>query len=139
MPWWPSVIVKPRVRLTRPRFGMPQRPPDIIIFGLVFAAILFILGGNIYTLIRTPPAIAGNPSGGAPILIAPGIDVQLGMEGIVASVVVMIGVIGLGLIYYASKYVFQPGYATRLLVLGMILSGAAFLVFSYMFSIKIGS
>ncbi|MFW9886553.1 MAG: hypothetical protein ACFFER_00110 [Candidatus Thorarchaeota archaeon] len=138
MPWWPKFIIKPRVRLTRPRFGMPQRPPDIFLFGLVFIAILFILGGNIYTLIRTPPAIAGNPSGsGAPILIAPGIDVQLGMEGIVASVVVMIGVIGLGLMYYSSKYVFQPGYATRLLVLGMILAGVAFLVFSYMFAIKI--
>jgi hypothetical protein len=60
---------------------MPSRPPDIIVFGAVFIAILFILGGNIYTLIRTPPAIAGNPAGGAPILIAPGIDVQLGMEG----------------------------------------------------------
>jgi hypothetical protein len=117
---------------------MPQRPPDIVLFGLAFIAILFILGGNIYTLIRTPPAIAGNPAGGAPILIAPGIDVQLGMEGIVASVVVMIGVIGLGLMYYASKYVFQPGYATRLLIMGMILAGVAFLVFSYMFSIKIG-
>ncbi|MHA1925323.1 MAG: hypothetical protein ACXABV_03495 [Candidatus Thorarchaeota archaeon] len=117
---------------------MPSRPPDIIVFGAVFIAILFILGGNIYTLIRTPPAIAGNPSGGAPILIAPGIDVQLGMEGIVASVVVMIGVMGLGLMYYASKYVFQPGYATRLLTLGMILAGVAFLVFSYMFALKIG-
>jgi len=82
------------------------------------------------------PAIAGNPAGGAPILIAPGIDVQLGMEGIVASVVVMIGTIGLGLMYYASKYVFQPGYATRLLILGMILAGVAFLVFSYMFALK---
>jgi hypothetical protein len=115
---------------------MPTRPPDIIVFGIVFVAILFILGGNIYTLIRTPPAIAGNPAGGAPILIAPGIDVQLGMEGIVASVVVMIGTIGLGLMYYASKYVFQPGYATRLLVLGMILAGVSFLVFSYMFALK---
>ncbi|MHA2193748.1 MAG: hypothetical protein ACXAAR_10020 [Candidatus Thorarchaeota archaeon] len=91
---------------------MPSRPPDIIVFGAVFIAILFILGGNIYTLIRTPPAIAGNPAGGAPILIAPG--------------------------YYASKYVFQPGYATRLLILGMILAGVAFLVFSYMFTLKIG-
>jgi hypothetical protein len=106
---------------------MPTRPPDIIVFGIVFVAILFILGGNIYTLIRTPPAIAGNPAGGAPILIAPGIDVQLGMEGIVASVVVMIGTIGLGLMYYAS---------TRLLVLGMILAGVSFLVFSYMFALK---
>ncbi|MFQ5832753.1 MAG: hypothetical protein ACE5H4_08630 [Candidatus Thorarchaeota archaeon] len=116
---------------------MPSRPPDTVVFALVFVAILFILGGNIYTLIRTPPAIVGNPSGGAPILIAPGLDLQLGMEGIVASVVVMIGTLGLGLIYYASKYVFQPGYATRLIVLGMLLAGTAFLVLTYMMAEKL--
>ncbi|MHA3965158.1 MAG: hypothetical protein AM325_016655 [Candidatus Thorarchaeota archaeon SMTZ1-45] len=93
--------------------------------------------GNIYTLVRTPPAIAGS-SGGAPILIAPGIDQQLGMEGIVASVIILVGVSGLGLVYYGSKYVFQPGYATRLMILGMIMAGVAFLVFSYLWNIKAG-
>ena len=136
-PWWPRFIVKPRVRLTRPRFGMPTRPPDIVLFGIVFVAVLFVLGGNIYTLVRTPPAIAGS-SGGTPILISPGIDSQLGMEGIVASVIIMVGTMGLGLVYYGSKYVFQPGYATRLIVLGIILSGAAFLIFSYLWMIKTG-
>jgi hypothetical protein len=136
-PWWPRFIVKPRVRLTRPRFGMPTRPPDIILFGIIFVVVLFVLGGNIYTLVRTPPAIAGG-QGGTPILISPGIDSQLGMEGIVASVVIMVGTMGLGLVYYGSKYVFQPGYATRLMVLGVILTGVAFLIFSYLWGIKTG-
>ena len=136
-PWWPRIIVKPRVRLTRPSFGMPTRPPDTVIFGIMFLAVLFVLGGNIYTLVRTPPAIAGS-QGGVPILIAPGLDQQLGMEGIVASVIILVGVAGLGLIYYGSKYVFQPGYATRLMILGMIMTGVAFLVFSYLWNIKAG-
>ncbi len=51
----------------------------------------------------------------------------------------MMGTAGLGLVYYASKYVFQPSYATRLMVLGMILAGLSFLVFSYLFGIKIGA
>lgn len=135
-PWWPRFIVKPSLRLTRPRFGMPTRPPDIVVFGMILIALLFILGGNIYTLVKTPPAIAGGTSGEA-ILIAPGLDIQLGLEGIVASVIVMIGIMGLGLIYYGSKYVFQPGYATRLMILGMILTGVAFLTFSYMFTLKL--
>jgi hypothetical protein len=134
--WWPRFIIRPRVRLSRPRFGMPTRPPDTVIFAVVFIAIVFILGGNIYTLIRNPPAIAGNPSGGAPLLVIPVLDQQLGLEGIVASVVVLIGSIGLGLVYYSSKYVFQPGYATRLMILGMLLAGAAFLVFTYLFALK---
>jgi len=45
-PWWPRFIVKPRVRLTRPRFGMPTRPPDTVLFGLVFIAVIFVLGTN---------------------------------------------------------------------------------------------
>jgi hypothetical protein len=134
-PWWPSRIIKPRVRLHRPRFATPSRPPSIVLFGIVFVAVMFILGGNIYTLVRTPPPIASDSSGNA-ILIAPGTDVQLGLEGIVASVIVAIGTIGLGLVYYSSRYVFQPGYATRLLILGMIIAGVAFLTFSYLYSLK---
>ncbi|MBN2228951.1 MAG: hypothetical protein JW779_05095 [Candidatus Thorarchaeota archaeon] len=136
-PWWPRIIVKPKVRLTRPRFGMPTRPPDIVIFGLMFVVVLFVLGGNIYTLVRSPPAIASG-SGGTPILIAPGIDTQLGLEGVVASVIIFVGTIGLGLVYYGSKYVFQPGYATRLILLGIILAGVSFLIFSYLWSVKVG-
>ncbi|MHA1577564.1 MAG: hypothetical protein ACTSU3_09405 [Candidatus Thorarchaeota archaeon] len=136
-PWWPKLIVKPNMRLSRPRFATPTRPPDIILFGLLFVTVLFVLGGNIYTLVRSPPAIAGGV-GGTPILIAPAIDVQLGLEGLVASVVIMLGSLGLGLLYYSSKYVFQPGYATRLLVLGTILAGVAVLTFAYLFGIKIG-
>jgi len=116
---------------------MPTRPPDTVIFGLVFAAVLFVLGGNIYTLVRSPPAIAGSQDG-APILIAPGIDQQLGMEGVVASVIILVGVSGLGLVYYGSKYVFQPGYATRLMFLGMLMAGVSFLIFSYLWSLKAG-
>ncbi len=137
-PWWPSIIVKPQLRLKRPRFGMPARPPDIVVFGAIFLAVLFILGGNIYTLVRTPPAIAGG-SQGAPILIAPRIDMQLGMEGIVASVVVLMGTLGFGLLYYSSKYVFQPNYAMRLMFLGMLLAGVALLIFSYLFAYKMGA
>ena len=136
-PWWPRFIIRPKVRLSRPRFRMPTRPPDTVIFGIMFIAILFILGGNVYTLVRTPPAIAGGSSG-TPILVSPGLDSQLGMEGVVASVVIFVGVMGLGLIYYGSKYVFQPGYATRLMVLGIIMSGVSFLIFSYLWSIKTG-
>ncbi|MFW9909273.1 MAG: hypothetical protein ACFFEF_11920 [Candidatus Thorarchaeota archaeon] len=116
---------------------MPSRPPDTVIFGIIFIVVLFVLGGNVYTLVRTPPAIAGG-SGGTPILVSPGLDSQLGMEGVVASVVIFVGVMGLGLIYYGSKYVFQPGYATRLMVLGIIMSGVSFLIFSYLWSIKTG-
>jgi len=104
----------------------------------MFIAVLFVLGGNIYTLVKTPPPIAGGPNG-EPILVIRGLDAQLGMEGLVASVVIFMGVLGLGLIYYSSKYVFQPGYATRLLFLGAILAGSAYLIMTYLFGLKLPS
>jgi len=136
--WWPRFIVRPQVRLSRPRFGAPTRPPDVVVFGVMFIAVLFVLGGNIYTLVKTPPPIAGGPNG-EPILVIRGLDAQLGMEGLVASVVIFMGVLGLGLIYYSSKYVFQPGYATRLLFLGAILAGSAYLIMTYLFGLKLPS
>jgi hypothetical protein len=58
------------------------------------------------------------------------------MEGIVVSCVVFIGTLGLGVLYYASKFVFQPGYATRLMVLAVMLSGVAFLILTYLMQMK---
>jgi len=114
---------------------MPARPPDILVFGVFFFVILFVLGGNIYTLVKSPPAIATGPNN-EPIIVYPALDVQLGLEGMVASVIIMIGVIGLGLIYYSSRYVFQPGYALRLMALGMIMAGGAFLMVTYLMMLK---
>jgi len=134
--WWPRFIVRPQVRLARPHFRAPTRPPDIVLFGVIFIVVLFVLGGNIYTLVKTPPPIAGGPNG-EPILVAKGLDIQLGMEGLVASVVIFMGTIGLGLLYYSSKYVFQPGYAIRLMVLGAVLASVAYLIMTYLLGLKL--
>jgi hypothetical protein len=107
----------------------------MLTFGLVIIAVLLVLGGNIYTLVKTPPAIVIGP-GGDPIVVLPSLDGQLGLEGIVISVTVMMGTFGLSLVYLASKYVFHPGFATRLMVLGMTLTGVSFLLISYMFGLK---
>ncbi len=135
MPWWPQIIVRPRVRITVPRYGLPIDPLKAAVFGVVYLTVFFVLGGNIYTLINTPPPMVGTPNG-FPRLFAYGLDAQLGIEGIVASITALIGVLGLGLIYYSSKFVFSPTHATRMMILGMILTGVAFLVYSYMYAIK---
>ena len=137
MPWWPSVIIRPKLRLARPRFGAPSRPPDFILYLGVLAAVLFVLGGNVYTLVKSPPPIAADSYGNA-IVVYPAMDAQLGMEGVVVAFVILIGVFGLGLFYYASRFLFQPGQATRLMVIGAILAGVAFLILNYLLNIKAG-
>jgi hypothetical protein len=118
-----------------PSLRLPPCPPKAAVFGCAIFTVLFVLGGNIYTLVMTPPPIASF-SDGLPRLFAPGLDAQLSIEGIVASVVAVIGFLGLGLIYYSSRYVFTPSHATRMMILGMILTGVAFLIYSYMYAIK---
>ncbi|MHA2141211.1 MAG: hypothetical protein ACXADF_07980 [Candidatus Thorarchaeota archaeon] len=135
MAWWPYFIVRPRVRIGMPRLRQPTWPPSVVVFALAISTIIFVLGGNIYTLIMTPPPIASF-SNGLPRLLAPGIDAQLSIEGIVASVVAFIGVLGLGLMYYSSRYIFTPSHATRMMIVGMLLAGVALLTYNYMYAIK---
>ncbi len=136
MPLWPNAVIRPKLRIALPHKRIAAFHPKEFLFGIAVLAVLFILGGNLYTLIETPPPITGSPDG-LPRVFAPGIDAQLSMEGMMASIVAGIGVLGLGIIYYSSRYVFTPSHATRLMILGMLLSGVAFLIYNYMFAIKL--
>lgn len=118
-----------------PRLRTITWPSNVVFFFIAIFAVLFVLGGNIYTLIMTPPPLV-DFSNGPPSILAPGLDAQLSIEGIVASIVGFIGVLGLGLIYYSSRYIFSPSNATRMMIVGMILAGVAFLCYSYMIAIK---
>ncbi len=118
-----------------PRYRLPIDPLKVAVIGAVYLTVFFVLGGNVYTLIKTPPPMVDTPNG-IPRLFAYGLDAQLGIEGIVASITAFIGVLGLGLIYYSSRFVFLPTHATRMMLLGMILTGVAFLIYSYMYAIK---
>lgn len=133
--WWPRFIVRPRVRIAMPRLRQATWPPNAVVFATAIFTVLFVVGGNIYTLIMTPPPIIELPNG-LPGFFAPGLDAQLSIEGIVASIVAFIGLLGLGLMYYSSRYIFTPSNATRMMIIGMLLAGVALLSYSYMYAIK---
>ncbi|NWF96136.1 MAG: hypothetical protein HXY34_08330 [Candidatus Thorarchaeota archaeon] len=135
MPLWLGLIIRPHVRLARPRFGTVSRPPSLLVFGGVFLFVLYVLGGNVFTLIRSPPPIAGGSSG-QPILILPTAEAQLGLEGVVVSFVIAMGTLGLGSLYYGSKFVFQPGRAMRIMIAGFVMVGLAYLLMFYMYGLK---
>jgi hypothetical protein len=118
-----------------PRLRTITWPSNIVVFAIAIFAVLFVLGGNIYTLIMTPPPIAYF-SNGLPSIFAPGLDAQLSIEGVVASIVAFIGILGVGLMYYSSRYIFTPSNATRMMIVGILLTGVALLSYSYMFAIK---
>ncbi len=137
MPWWPSLIIKPQLRLERRRFTAPSRPPSIVVFGILFLALVFILGGNIYTLVHSQPPIAATSSG-APLVILPTLESQLGLEGVAVSIVIFFGVLGLGFINYSSRFVFDPASASRYLLVGIVMVFVAYFIIFYMYGIKLG-
>ncbi|MEM4734275.1 MAG: hypothetical protein QXS20_01025 [Candidatus Thorarchaeota archaeon] len=134
MPWWPRFIVRPRLNLKRPKLGTVSRPPDMVIFGFIFVLYVFVVGGNIFALVKTPPAVVSGSSG--PVVVYPTPDFQLGLEGFVVAVLVFFGSLGLGLLYHASRLVFQPGRATRYMLIAILMLGITVVLMMYLMSLK---
>ena len=130
--WWPRVVMRPQIRFARMRVGRLMMPSNVFLLGTVLFVVLFTLGGNIFTLVNSPPAIITDGR-----VVYPGIDAQLALEGIAVSAILLVGVIGFGLMFHSSRFVFEPSYATRLMILGMIISSVSVLVVSYLFAYKL--
>lgn len=131
---WPSFLVKPKLNLSRPTLKMPSRPSDTLIFGSIMLFVIFVLGGGVYTLVRDPIAIGQYLN--KPALLAYGLDSQFKIEGFVASGILLIGILGFGLLYRATRYTYQPAFATRILLLGLLLAGLSYLILQYFIIVK---
>jgi hypothetical protein len=118
--WWPKFIRKPRMRLTKPSLKMPQKPSATTLFALTLLFVLFVLGGGIWDIVNTPSLKAmGGTSSGSPVLIYPGLDYQFILEGVVASLLIFVGFVGVILTYQSTRHVYRPSYSKLLLVSGM--------------------
>jgi hypothetical protein len=73
------------------------------------------------------------------IVIYPAIDAQLALEGIAISAILLMGLVGFGLMFYSSRFVFEPAYATRIMTLGIVIGSLSILVISYLFAYKLGA
>ena len=135
--WWPRVVVRPQIRFARLRVGRLMMLSNTFVLGSALLIVLFTLGGNIFTLVSSPPAIIEGVAG--PEVIFPGIDAQLALEGLVVSTILLTGMFGFGLMFHGSRFVFEPSYATRLMTLGIILSSVSVLIMSYLFAYKLGA
>ncbi|MGY5874812.1 MAG: hypothetical protein RTU30_03610 [Candidatus Thorarchaeota archaeon] len=127
------MVMRPQIRFARLRVGRLVMPNNAFVLGTALFIVLFALGGNIFSLVNSPPALI---SGGG--VVYPGIDAQLALEGIAVSSILLVGMVGFGLMFYSSRFVFEPSYATRLMTLGIIISSISILVVSYLFAYKLG-
>ena len=135
--WWPKFIRKPRLRLTKPSLKMPQKPSSTTLFVLTAIFVLFVFGGGIWDIVNTAVLRAmGASSTGSPVLIYPGLDYQFILEGVVSSVLIFVGCVGLLLTYQSTRHVFRPSYSKLLLVVGMAMIWISYVMLVEMLAVK---
>lgn len=135
--WWPKFIRKPRVRLTKPSLKMPNKPSSSTVFILTLIFVLVVFGGGIWDIVyRDRVRSLGASSTNQPVLIYPGLDSQFLIEGVVASIFIFIGFMGFIVMYQSTRHVYRPNYAGLLLVSGIALVLASYILTTVMLNAK---
>jgi hypothetical protein len=135
--WWPKFVRKPRLRLTKPSLKMPQKPSGTTLFALTLIFILFVFGGGIWDIVNmTTLRAMGSTSTGGPLLIYPGLDYQFILEGVVASVFLFVGFVGVIITYQSTRHVYRPSYSKLLLIAGIGMIWISYVLLIVMLSAK---
>jgi hypothetical protein len=138
--WWPGFIRKPRLRLTKPSLKMPEKPSGTTLFTLTLIFLLFVFGGGVWDIVyKDTLRSMGSTSSGGPLLIYPSLDYQFIIEGLVASILLFAGFIGLIIIYQSTRHVYRPSYSKLLLVAGMGLLFTSYILLNVMLGGKFQS
>jgi hypothetical protein len=141
-PWiFGDKIRKPKIKFpsigTRRRISVPS--PSKAFFLIIIFIILFVLQlGAIYIIYRDTISL-GSTQGGEPQFLYPSLSEQFILEGIVASVLFLVGSIGFILLYQASKYVYNRSTVIKVLAIGFIFILVAFIILQIMLATKTAS
>jgi hypothetical protein len=116
---------------------MPQKPSTTTLFAMTVIFVLVVFGGGIWDIVNSDALRAmGASSTGSPVLIYPGLDYEFILEGVVASVLMFVGCVGLLLMYQSTRHVYRPSYSRLLLVAGMAMIWISYLVLIEMLAVK---
>lgn len=124
----------PKLKLPKLSFPSPSRSLSII----SILIILFILQtGVVYLMVRKTGPIGTN-NAGEPMFLYPDIHESFIIEGIIASILILLCSIGFIALFQASKYVYNKRMALWILLIGMIMIIMTFIILQYMIGIKTG-
>lgn len=101
---------------TLKKFKLPSGVSALISLGIILGIVLFVMGGGIYLLVSG--ASFNNPYGG---LASSSLNSQYGIETLLSVAFMFIGFLGFLLVYESTKHVYNASYATKLLILGIVL------------------
>ncbi|MBS7287704.1 MAG: hypothetical protein KIH01_02875 [Candidatus Freyarchaeota archaeon] len=91
-----------------------RNPPNIVLIVALLVFFLFVLSGGVHLMLNPPQISFG--------FINTNIQDQYLTEGIVVAILIFIGFMGMAFVYEATKNVYNPSYATKLLAVGLILT-----------------
>ncbi|MEM3749698.1 MAG: hypothetical protein QXO59_02615, partial [Candidatus Jordarchaeales archaeon] len=111
--WLRKTVTKTRKTVTK-RITWLRNPPNILLAAAFVVFSLFVLSGGIHLML--------NPSQISFGFINTNFQDQYLTEGIAVAILIFIGFIGITLAYEATKNVYNPSYATKLLAVGLILT-----------------
>ena len=140
-PWiFGNSLRKPKIGFPKMRFSkvsLPMPSRSISVIGILI--VLFVLQtGVVYLLVRKTPALGAN-SAGDPMFIYPDVHESFILEGIVASIMIILCSMGFVLLYQASKYVYNKKMAIWIIVVGVGMILISFFLLQYMLDVKMGN
>ncbi|MFX1518465.1 MAG: hypothetical protein ACFFCD_00870 [Promethearchaeota archaeon] len=132
--WFPG-IRKPKVILRKPKLRLPSEIPTSLLLQIAVIFIFVIYMGLIYDIVKEPLPLGSRF--GVPVLIDPRLDAQFIIEGIVAGMLIFVGFIGFIIIFYSTRYFYEPKFARTLLLIGVCGVIAAYFTLLFMMTAKL--
>ncbi|MFB0560564.1 MAG: hypothetical protein ACETWM_04935 [Candidatus Lokiarchaeia archaeon] len=105
--------------MRRLKFKLPPGLAPLLAFGIVLGIVLFVMGGGVFYLVSNPTPSWSDPAGAS--IVSTSLQSQYGIEALISIALMFVGFVGFWLIYESTKHVYNASYATKLLILGIIL------------------
>lgn len=135
LPWIFKGIRLPKINYVSLDKSLDIPTPGRNVFLILLNGVLFfLLCGGVYlnipdSLGRVPIALGSQA--GNPLWVYPSINDAFVIESFIAASVIFIGAAGFMVLYSATKNLYNPSYAQKLIFLGLLLAGFAFVFLQF--------
>jgi hypothetical protein len=135
LPWPEKIIRKPTIKLALPKMPKVPVPSRMVLYGAFLIAFAVLIAGFLYDITRNTIPLNYKQEDQTKMVIPQffwqDMNEQFLIEGIVASIVIMIGAFGVIFLYQATKNFYRPKNAYSYMALGMALMILSFVIISY--------
>ncbi|MHA1377286.1 MAG: hypothetical protein ACTSRG_02780 [Candidatus Helarchaeota archaeon] len=135
LPWPERLIHKPRLKFKiakAPKIPVPSRD---VIFAIFLVAFAFLIAGVLYDITRNTIPLNYKQEDQTkriiPVFFWNDLHEQFVIEGVVASIIIMMGAFGVLFIYQSTKNFYRPKSAYSYLALGIALMILSFIIIEY--------